>query len=263
MNKFARDLNAITAIAAREVMNFVRTPAKIIIALFFPLIFLGVLGGNLQQNIGNEVGFNFMQFILFGVVVSTLYQTSFTSVTTLIEDRENDFTQAIFVAPISRYAMIIGKILGGTITSFLSLIGLLLVALLMQISITPRDVLFVVLMWPVICIAGGVLGVLFISIVNDSQTADVGSFMIIIPQMFLAGIMTPVTNSSGVLGVLAHLMPMTYLVDLLRNAVYAGRPEYSQIVLYSPAVDLAVVVGVSLAFLVAGTLLFTHRSQAR
>jgi ABC-2 type transport system permease protein len=263
MNNFSRNLNAITAIAAREVMNFARTPAKIIIVLFFPVIFLGVLGGNLQQNIGSEVGFNFMQFILFGVVVSTLYQTSFTSVTTLIEDRENDFTQEIFVAPISRYAMILGKILGGTITSFFSLIGLMLVAFLMQIHVTLADVGYMLLMWPVICIAGGTLGILFISIVNDSQTADVGSFMLIIPQMFLAGIMTPVTNSSGILGVLAHLMPMTYLVDLLRNAVYAGRPEYNEIVLYSPATDLAVTAAVIAVFIILGTFLFTRSSRAR
>lgn len=263
MNKFSRDLNAVIAIAAREVMNFVRTPAQIIFVLFFPIIFLGVLGGNLQQNLGGSVGFNFMQFMFFGVVVSTLYQATFTSVIKLIEDRENDFTQVIFVAPISRYAMILGKIFGGTVTSFLSLLGLLLMGLLLQIPLSLANVGQVILMWPVISIAGGTLGILFISIVNDLRTADIGSFMIVIPQMFLAGIMTPVTNSTGFLGLLAHLMPMTYLADLLRNIAYAGQPEYSQIVLYSPLVDLAAIVGVSAAFLIAGTVLFTRSSQAR
>jgi ABC-2 type transport system permease protein len=263
MNAFARDLNAVIAIAAREVMNFVRTPSQIAFVLIFPVIFLGVLGGNLEQNLGGSVDFNFMQFMFFGVVVSTLYQATFTSVIKLIEDRENDFTQVIFVAPISRYAMILGKIFGGTVTSFLSLVGLLFMALVLQIPITLANVGQLVLMWPVICIAGGTLGILFISIVNDPRTADTGSFMIIIPQMFLAGIMTPVTNSSGVLGLLAHLMPMTYLADLMRNLVYVGQPEYNQIVLYSSTVDLAVIVVVSAAFLIIGTVLFTRSSQAR
>ncbi|MBZ0279312.1 MAG: ABC transporter permease [Anaerolineae bacterium] len=263
MSKFTRDLNAIVAIAAREVMNFTRTPAQIIFVLLFPAIFLGVLGGNLEQNLGGSVGFNFMQFMFFGVVVSTLYQTTFTSVIKLIEDRENDFTQEIFVAPISRYAMILGKIFGGTITSFLSLLGLLVMAVVLQIPLTLAQVGNVILMWPIICVAAGTLGIVFIGIVNDPRTADTGSFMIIIPQMFLAGIMTPVTNSSGLLGVLAHMMPMTYLADLMRNIVYAGSPEHSQIVLYSPAVDLAVVVVVSATFLIVGTLLFTRSSRAR
>ncbi len=263
MNKFTRDLNAIVAIAAREVMNFTRTPSQIVFVLIFPVIFLGVLGGNLEQNLGGDVGFNFMQFMFFGVVVSTLYQTTFTSVIKLVEDRENDFTQEIFVAPISRYAVILGKIFGGTITSFLSLVGLLVMALVLQIPLTAADVGRVLLMWPVICIAAGTLGILFISIVNDSRTADTGSFLIIIPQMFLAGIMTPVTQSTGVLAVLAHLMPMTYLADLVRNLVYAGRPEFSQIVLYNPLFDLAVSVGLAGIFLVIGTMLFTRSSRAR
>lgn len=263
MNKFSRDLNAIVAIAAREVMNFTRTPAKIVFVFIFPVIFLGVLGGNLEQNLGGSVGFNFMYFMFFGIVVSTLYQTSFMTVTTLIEDRDKDFTQEIFVAPISRYAVILGKIFGGTITSFLSLIGLVTIALLMQIPLSWADIGHVVLMWPIICIAAGALGVLFISIVNDASTADSGAFLMIIPQMFLAGIMTPVTNSTGLLGVLAHLMPMTYLADLARNLVYAGRPEFSQIVLYTPAFDLAVSLILATVFIVLGTLLFTRSASNR
>lgn len=263
MNKFARDFNATIAIAAREVMNFTRTPVQIIFVLFFPVIFLGILGGNLEQNLGGSVGFNFMQFMFFGVVVSTLYHTTFTSVIRLIEDRETDFTQELFVAPISRYAMILGKILGGTLTSFLSLVGLLIVGVVLQIPITLANVGHMLLMWPIICVAAGTLGILFISLVNDSHTADIGSFMLIIPQMFLAGIMMPVTNSTGLLGVLARLMPMTYLADLLRNIIYVGQPEFSQIILNSPLVDLGVSVAVSAVFLVAGTVLFTRSSQAR
>lgn len=83
------------------------------------------------------------------------------------------------------------------------------------------------------------------------------------PQMFLAGIMTPVTNSSGILGALAHLMPMTYLADLVRNLVYAGRPEATEIILYNPAVDLVATVVIAGVFLVAGTVLFTRNSQMR
>lgn len=263
MNKFTRDLNATTAIAAREVMNFVRNPSKIVVVFVFPIIFLGILGGNLQQNLGKDIGFDFMPFIFFGIVVSTLYQTSFTSVTSLIEDRDTDFTQEIFVAPISRSAMILGKVFGGTITSFVSLLGLIVIAMLMQISLTASDIAYVVLVWPIICIAGGALGILFISIVNDSETADVGGFMLIIPQVFLAGIITPLTNSSGLLSVLAHVMPMTYLADLVRNIVYAGKPEYSQIVLYTPLFDLIVIAIMAVGFLFLGTVLFTRSSRAR
>ncbi len=263
MNLLNRNLNAVIAIAAREVMNFTRTPTQIIIAFVFPIIFLGIMGGNLEQNLGGDVSFNFLYFIFFGLVVSTLYQTSFNSLTSLIEDRENDFTQEIFVAPISRYAVILGKIFGGMFKSLVALFGLITIALIMQVPLTLPDVGYVLLMWPIICIAGGTLGVLFISIVNDSHAADAGSFMIIFPQIFLAGIIIPLTHSSGILGVLAHMMPMTYLADLMRNLIYLGSPEYSQIVLYSPLFDLSMTIVLSTVFIIMGTLLFTHNEQNR
>lgn len=263
MNKLTRDLNAIVAISAREVMNFLRSPADLAFTFIFPIIFMGILGGSLAQNLGGGVEYNLMQFILFGIVVSTLYQTTMISVTSLIEDRENDFTQELFVAPISRYSLILGKIVGGTITSLFSLIGLFVIALLMQIPMTLTDIANTLLMWPVVCIAGGALGILFISVVNDARTADWGSMMLVFPQMFLAGIMIPISQSSGLLGVLSRLMPMTYLADLMRNVIYAGRPEYSSIVLNNPAVDLAVTAGVAAIFIIIGTLLFTHNERTR
>ena len=263
MNRFIRNLNAIIAIAAREVMNFVRSPGEVIFTFIFPIIFMGILGGSLVQNLSGGIEYDLMQFILFGVVVSTLYQTTMMSITSLIEDRENDFTQELFVAPISRFALILGKVLGGTVTSLFSLVGLFVIALIMQVPLTWADVGRTMLLWPIICIAGGALGILFISLVNDSRTADWGSMMLVFPQMFLAGVMIPISNSSGILGVLAHLMPMTYLVDLLRSVVYVGNPAYNEIVLFNPALDLALTAGIAAVFIVAGTLIFSHNERTR
>lgn len=263
MNTFARNVNAIVAITAREVMNFLRSPIEVGFTFFFPVIFMGILGGSLAANLGAGIDFNLMQFILFGMVVSTLYQTTVSSVTSLIEDRENDFTQELFVAPVSRYALILGKIVGGTITSLISLVGLFVTAFVMQIPLTLADIGHILLMWPIICIAGGALGILFISLVHDPGAADTGILLIVFPQMFLAGILIPISQSSGVLAVLSHLMPLTYLADLMRNVAYAGSAAYSEIVLYSPAVDLAVTVAVTAIFIIVGTFLFTRSERTR
>ncbi len=244
-------------------MNFLRSPGDMIFTFIFPIVFMGILGGSLVQNLSSGIDYDLMQFILFGVIVSTLYQTTMMSITSLIEDRENDFTQELFVAPISRYALILGKVFGGTITSLFSLVGLFVIALIMQVPLTLADVGRTMLLWPVICIAGGALGILFISLINDSRTADWGSMMLVFPQMFLAGVLIPISNSSGILGVLAHLMPLTYLADLIRNVIYASSPQYSEIVLYSPAVDLAITVAVSAVFIVVGAFLFTRSERTR
>jgi ABC-2 type transport system permease protein len=263
MNRFSRELNAVIAIAARDVTNYVRVPSNIFLSFLWPLIFIGLLGGSLAQNLGGGTNFDLSQFILYGIVVMMLYQGTMGNMVSLIMDRQNNFTQAMFVAPISRYAIIIGKIIGGTITSLFGVIGVFVVGLLMQIPFTLTDVGHILLLTPMICIAGGALGILFIGLVSDPQAAAQGGTLLILPQMFLAGLLIPVSQSSGILGILSHLMPMTYLADLMRNIVFAGQSEYAEIVLYSPAVDLAVTIVIAVTFIIAGTVLFARNERVR
>ena len=68
---------------------------------------------------------------------------------------------------------------------------------------------------------------LFIGFVQDPKVAGLGVALLVFPQMFLAGALIPVSGSTGLLAILAKLMPMTYSIDLARNIFYAGKPEYA------------------------------------
>ena len=68
---------------------------------------------------------------------------------------------------------------------------------------------------------------LFIGFVQDPKVAGLGVALLVFPQMFLAGAPIPVSGSTGLLAILAKLMPMTYSIDLARNIFYAGKPEYA------------------------------------
>ena len=50
--------------------------------------------------------------MLIGMIANSMYQGTITGVTNLVEERENDFTAELFVAPISRYAVLLGKLIG-------------------------------------------------------------------------------------------------------------------------------------------------------
>ncbi len=98
---------------------------------------------------------------------------------------------------------------------------------------------------------------------SSPKTADKGVIMFVFAQMFLSGALIPVKNSSGVLGALAHAMPMTYLIDLLRGLVYKGTPFYSQITMYNPLVDLLIVAAISIASFLIGTFIFVRSERNR
>jgi len=112
------EVTAILAIASRDVRKLFRDRTRLAFTLVFPFLFIGLMGGTLQGNLGRAAGFNFVGFIFTGVLGMTLFQSAAQGLISLIEDRENDFSQEMFVAPISRYSIVSGKILGETIVSF-------------------------------------------------------------------------------------------------------------------------------------------------
>jgi ABC-2 type transport system permease protein len=263
LSLLARESNAMFAIAWREVLRAVKSPVSIAFTVIFPVIFMGILGGSISQNLGTSLPYAYLPFMLIGMIANTLYQGTITGVTNLVEERENDFTAELFVAPISRYAVLLGKIFGSAIASLISLVGILAMIFVMQIPLDMGDLLRVLALSPVLALAGGSLGVLFIGFVQDPKVAGIGVALLVFPQMFLAGALIPVSGSSGILGVLAKLMPMTYSIDLARNIFYAGKPEYAAVVLYPAWLDLAVTVGLFVAFTVVGTILFVRSDRNR
>src|SRR5216684_4258127 len=111
------EMNAVTAIAGRDLLKFLRDPGRIIGAVVFPLVMITLLGGTLQLNLGRSAGFNFIAFTFTGFLGMTLFQSTAQGLTSLMEDRQNDFAQEVFVSPVSRYSIVFGKVMGETMVA--------------------------------------------------------------------------------------------------------------------------------------------------
>ncbi len=151
--------NAIMVLAYRDLLKFARDPARMVGTLIFPVIFVGILGGSLQANLGADAGYNFLTFTFTGILAQTLWQSTAIGVVSLIEDRENDFTQEIFVSPISRYAIVFGKILGETLVALPQRLIVVLFGLLVGVPFTVTNLLALLAVAVIICLFGGAFGV--------------------------------------------------------------------------------------------------------
>ena len=259
----ARDLNAVFAIAWREILRAVKSPLSIAFTVIFPILFIGILGGSISQNLSRVLPYAYLPFMLIGMVANSMYQGTITGVTNLVEERDNDFTAELFVAPISRYAVLLGKLVGSGIAAMFSLIGIVAMIVIMQIPMNPGDLMRVIALTPILALAGGALGVFLIGLTQEPRTVAIAVPLLIFPQMFLSGALIPVSAASGILGVLAKITPMTYSIDLARNIYYWGKPEYAAAVLHPPMVDLAITVGFFLVFTIVGTVLFVRADRNR
>ncbi len=258
-----KELNAILTLAFRDLYRFLRDKPRLLISFIFPLLFIGVLGGSLQSNLGKNAGYDFMSFVFTGVLGQTLFQSTASGIISLIEDRENNFTQEIFVSPISRYSIITGKILGESLVSFAQWIGIVVFAYVIGIDFSITQILRLIPAGLAISFFGGAFGILVLANLSGQRSAQQLFPIIIFPQYFLAGVFNPIKELSPVLLWLSRISPMTYAVDFGRSVYYLGTPDYDKVVIFSPITSLLVLVGMFGVFLVVGTVLFTRNERNR
>jgi ABC-2 type transport system permease protein len=257
------ELSAIAAIASRDLLKFLRDRARLVSTFIFPFLLMALMGGTLQLNLGKAAGFNFIGFTFTGVLGMTIFQSSAQGIASLLEDRQNDFAQEIFVSPISRYSIVFGKILGETMVALSQAVPLIIFALVLHVPLTPVMILLLLPVALISCFLGGAFGLLMMSMINDREAANQIFTFLLLPQFFLAGVFSPIGILPWYLELLSRLSPMRYVVDLLRDVVYAGRPEYHKVVLLDPMTNLAAMGVLFAVLMVVGTTLFVRRETNR
>ena len=258
-----REANAILAIAFRDFLKLLRDPARMVSTFIFPLIFIGILGSSMQANLGSAAGYNILVFTFTGVLAQTVYQSTTTGIISLMDDRANDFSQEIFVSPISRYSIIFGKILGETLVAFPQGVAILLFAFVIGVPLSWVQVGGLAAVGFISALYGGALGVMLLSLVSSRRAADQIFPFLLLPQFFTAGIFAPIKVLPLYLEILSLLSPLRYAVDLTRGIFYWGRPEYDRIVLTTPLVNLGVIGASFVVFIVIGTFLFVRSERNR
>ena len=255
------ELSAISALAYRDLMKLIRDPIRLVTSLIFPVIFIGILGGSFQSGLGSMIDYDFMHFVFVGVLAQTLFQSSALGIISLIEDRQNDFIQEVFVSPISRYTIVIGKIIGESLVSLIQGIAILGFGVVIGIPFDISVVLGLVVVSVIVCVFGGSFGILVLSNLKSQRIANQIFPFIMLPQIFLSGVFTPIGDLPIVLDVLSRLSPMRYAVDLARGIYYEGKTEYSSVVLTEPSINLIVIFGLFSTFVIFGTWLFVRNER--
>lgn len=256
-----RELNAIITIAGRDLTKLFRDRVRFVANLAFPIIFIGVLGGSLQANLGELVGYNFVVFIFTGVLAQNLFQSSASGILFLMEDRENDFSKEMFVAPVSPFSIIFGKILGESLVALTQAAGIIAFGAIIGVPFTLFQLVVLIPVGLIACLYGGAFGLVVLSNLSSDRTVRQIFPFLIFPQIFLSGVFTPLHNLPPVLDILAKIVPLSYAVDLTRGIYYWGQPEYSQVVVASPFFNAAVIGVLFSVFLVFGTFLFMRRER--
>lgn len=257
------NLNAMMAIAYRDFLKFLRDRARILSTFLFPLIFIGFLGGGMQATFGGNSGYNFLPFVFTGVMAQTLFQSTAIGIISLLEDRQNDFSQEIFVSPISRYTIVFGKILGETLVALPQGLGILLFGLVLGVPMNGAQIAGLVVTGLLAALYGGAFGMMILGVIPSRRAADQLFPFVFLPQFFTAGVFNPINNLPLPLEIVSRLSPLRYVVDMTRGIFYGGKPEFSRVVLDPLYLNLLVLALTFVVFMLIGTLLFVRSERNR
>jgi ABC-2 type transport system permease protein len=261
--RWRSELSAVAVIAHRDFVKLLRDRLRLVSELTFPLVLVLLLGPALQSGFGAPGGLDLTSFVFSGVLAQTIWQSAVLGLVSLIADREEDFSQEIFVSPVSRYAIVAGKIIGEALVALPTGLVIVLVALLIGVPLSPLVLLALIPAALAIAIYGGAFGLLVLANISSQRTANQIFPFVLLPQFFLAGVFNPIHNLPPPLAVLSALSPMRYVVELTRNVIYGLQPGVPAPEMTPLPVNVAVIGGSFVVFLVLGTILFVRAERNR
>ena len=220
------ELRAIKIVFQRELLRFFNDRIRIVTALVQPILFLFVLGTGLSglASHGLPSGVDFSTFIYPGVLAMSVLFTSIFSAASIVWDREFGFLREMMVAPVRRWAIVIGKILGGaTVATFQ---GIIFLALAGVAHVPYNPVLLLTLVGELLLLAFTLtaFGVMMAARIKQIQAFMALTQLLVLPLFFLSGALYPLNGLPAWLTVLTRIDPLTYIVDPMRHAVFAHLP---------------------------------------
>ena len=216
------DLRAVSIVWRRELIRFRTDRLRAITSLVQPVLFLFVLGTGLSRLAarGLPVGVDFRTFIYPGVLAMSVLFTAIFSAASIVWDREFGFLREMLVAPVRRWAIVIGKCLGGaTVATFQGLIFLALAG----VAHVPYDpVLLLTLVGELLLLSFTLtaFGVMMAARIKQIQAFMALTQLFVLPLFFLSGALYPLNGLPAWLTVLTRVDPLTYIVDPMRHAVF-------------------------------------------
>src|SRR5215472_2375974 len=205
----------------REVVRFYRQRTRVIGVIASPILFWLVIGSGFGSSFRSGAGDqHYLDYFYPGALIMIVLFTSIFTMMSVIEDRKEGFLLSVMVAPVSRSAVVLGKVLGGTTLSTIQGLIFLLFAPLVGIHIGFASYLLVALTIFLISFALTALGFAIAWPMDSTQAFHAIINLFLIPLWLLSGALFPLSGASAWLRMLMRINPLTYGVEALRQLFY-------------------------------------------
>ena len=242
----------------RHLRLMMREPAYLFFALLQPLLFLILFGPLLTHlpasTFGGSTAKDAWRFFVPGLLIQLgLFGSTFVGFS-IISDWRAGIIERFRVTPVTRLAILSGRVLRDVVVLVIQAILLTLVGVAFGLRAPVPAVL--VSLGFIVLVAIGLASVSYsVALLLKSEDAFAPLVnTVVVPLMLLSGIMLPMTLGPGWLQGIALVSPFRYIINAMREA-FAGH-YWNTIMLEGVAVG----VGVAIAFLYLGSRAFLREN---
>ena len=254
-----KNTSVIYAMWYRQIKRFLRAKSRVVSTITLPLLWMVFFGigfssafkaGGLSQILGTK---NYMSFIVPGIIMMTIFISSFMSGVSVIFDREMGFLKEVLVAPTSRKATILGRTLGDSTINVLQGAIIAIIAYPLASSLNLWGLPLTLLYGFLMSIAFASIGILIASSLRSMEAFQMVINFIMLPLLFLSNVFYPVDQLPEWMRVLVSLNPLTFAVDASRELLIG-------VSIFGLWIDTTVLLGLSVVLIIIATAMFEKTS---
>jgi ABC-2 type transport system permease protein len=222
----ANDLRVIAALGGRSVKQTFRRPQLMAPIIVFPSILLAIQTAGAGRAV-DLPGFppvdNFLSFMLAGAIIQSTLLAGNSGGIALAVDIEMGFTDRLLAAPISRFAIVLGRLAGTAALAALAAIWFIAIGLIFGASI-QEGVPGALLMIFFVVLSGLAFGGIGASVALRTGRASVvqGLFPLVFVILFLSTAFFPDDLMLEPAASVAEYNPVSFIIEGIRDPVISS-----------------------------------------
>lgn len=224
-------LLACWSLGKREIVRFFRQRNRIVGAIGTPILFWILFGAgfNSSFSLGGAGSPRFREYSFPGSVMLIVLFTAIFTTISIIEDRREGFLQSVLVAPVRRWAMVLGKVWGGAVIAVVQAMLFLPLALTFHEPAPLLNWVQLIVLISVAAVALTSLGFMFAWNTDSTQGFHAVMNLVLMPMWLLSGGFFPaplLDDRASFSEVAVHwairLNPLSYAVAGVRQLLFPG-----------------------------------------
>jgi ABC-2 type transport system permease protein len=224
--RLAANARVVAALGRRSILQTARRPQLAAPLIVFPTLLLAIQTGGAGRAV-DLPGFpevqSFLAFMLAGAMVQSVMLAGNSGGIALALDLELGFTDRLFTAPISRFAIVLGRLAGTAALGGFTAIWFLAIGIAFGVTIEggPLAVVWIVLLVSAAALAFGGIGAA-IALRSGKASVVQGLFPLVFVILFLSTAFFPANLMVEPAATIAEYNPLSFIVEGLREPIVSG-----------------------------------------